>query len=441
MILQKILEADQEFGLFSAGATVTVACSGGADSMALLHALMQLQDELHITVQAAHYNHGIRGVEADRDETFVKEFCKHNRISFVFEKGDVPTYAKENGLGLETAARELRYAFLERISPDGLIATAHTASDQLETVLLHLVRGAGMAGLCGIPPKRGKIVRPLLLCTRAEIEAYCIENGLNFVLDSTNDDDICARNRIRHTVVPILKELNPSVEDAVLRASSALRADQQFLDEQANKAVSSLPISDKGYDVSPLRRLPRAVVVRVLQKIALKQFDEELDYLHCKQLLEICMHGGKISLPKKYTASVQDGFLKFSDLSDKKVQFSLNLAEKSITFCEENKKINNLLFKNTLDCDKIIGQLSQRTRKAGDTVCIRKLGGTKTLKKLYNEYHIPLDERENLPILEDDDGIVWIAKIGVAERCAVDNKTKRIIEITLRGDNEIGLKK
>ena len=170
-----VLRAIKDFSLLGdyRNATVTVALSGGADSMALLHLLNSIKNELEISVEAAHFNHLIRGEEAERDENFVKDFCRNNSIKLYVGQGDVPAFAKEKGVSLETAARQMRYDYLSRINKD-FIATAHTASDNLETVIFNLTRGSAIEGLCGIPPKRKIFVRPLILTTRKEIEEYCV---------------------------------------------------------------------------------------------------------------------------------------------------------------------------------------------------------------------------------------------------------------------------
>ena len=188
---------------------ILCAVSGGADSMYLLARLR----ELGYTVAAGHYNHGLRGTEADRDEAFVRDFCAARGIPFVSEKGDVAAFAAEQGMGTEAAARTLRYAFLERAADDlgaAVIATAHTAGDNAETVLLHLARGSGLKGLGGIPPKRGRVVRPMLDVTRAEVESYLAEHDIKYVTDSTNGEDDYARNRVRHGAVPALETVNPA---------------------------------------------------------------------------------------------------------------------------------------------------------------------------------------------------------------------------------------
>ena len=235
-----VLEAIKRFSLLKNADTVTVALSGGADSMALLYALFSLKEKLGITVKAAHLNHLIRGDEALRDEEFVKAACKKLGVELTVKREDVPAYATELGISTELAARVLRYKFLEGVADGGLIATAHTASDNLETVILNLTRGSGIDGLSGIPPKRGAFIRPVILCTRAQIEEYCEINKIPFVTDSTNHSDDYTRNKIRHNIVPVLKKLNPSVEATVLRSALLLREDSAFLENAADKFLNKV---------------------------------------------------------------------------------------------------------------------------------------------------------------------------------------------------------
>ena len=202
MIKNSVLKAIKQFSMLEKSHNVTVALSGGADSVSLLHILYELRDELGITLSAAHLNHMIRGDEALRDENFARQECEKLGIPFFCERADVPKYAKEHRVSTELAAREIRYEFLSNVS-DGLIATAHTASDNIETIIFNLARGTGLKGLCGIPPVRENIIRPLIFCTREEIEAYCSANRLSYVTDSTNLSDDYSRNKIRHTIVPV----------------------------------------------------------------------------------------------------------------------------------------------------------------------------------------------------------------------------------------------
>ena len=191
---------------------VLCAVSGGADSVCLLHSCLRLARGGDTTVCAAHYNHCLRGGESDRDERFVRSLCASLGVELRVGRGDVAAYARGRGMGTEEAARELRYAFLEEAADElgcGYILTAHNADDNAETMLMALVRGSGPRGLAGIPPRRGRILRPMLGATRAEIEAYLAENGLEHVEDSTNECTDYTRNRIRKLCMPVLREINP----------------------------------------------------------------------------------------------------------------------------------------------------------------------------------------------------------------------------------------
>ena len=257
-------------GLLPPGCRVLCAVSGGADSMALLTALRALAPDLGISVAAAHFDHRLRGAESDRDRAFVADWCARHEIPLRLGHGDVRAAAAAQGRGLEETARDLRYAFLETAAADlgcDRIATAHNADDNAETVLLHLVRGTGLDGLVGIPPRRGALIRPLLGCTRAEIEAYLAAEGVPHVEDSSNADPAYARNRIRRDVMPVLRDLNPAFAATLAAALPHLRADRAYLDD---KAAAALPLRRDGAGVRlsarAVREAPRPLAVRAVRR-------------------------------------------------------------------------------------------------------------------------------------------------------------------------------
>ncbi len=431
-MLKKVKEAICRFGLLNGVEYITVALSGGADSMALLDALISLKAELGIKeISAAHFNHKIRGDEALRDQNFVAECCKMRGVKLYLGEADVLAYANEAHLSVELAARKLRYEFFDTLNTDA-IATAHTASDNLETVLFNLTRGTALSGLCGIPPKRDRYIRPLLLCTRADIEDYCREKGIEYVTDSTNLCDDYTRNKIRHNVVPILKEFNLSVENALSRMTASVREDEDFIGGIAQSEFDARHKSGSlnlcGFDV-----LHIAVAKRVIAKYC-NANNIETDNLHINQLYGICLNGGKISLPSDMTASSEKGVLKLENAKRRPsaIDFSLKIEAVDNDLFENCQNVHNLLLKNVLDCDKIVGQLVQRTRVAGDTIRLKNKNCTKTVKKLFCEYKIPQQCRDSWPMLADDNGLVWIYKIGVADRCAADCNSKKIFKINLQ---------
>ena len=428
-----VLKAIKQFSLIEKGDVITVALSGGADSIALLFSLLSLKDELGITVKAAHLNHMIRGEEAERDQKFVEEICLKNGIELICESQDVPAVSEANHLSLETAARKVRYDFFERVS-EGKVATAHTASDNLETVLYNLARGTSIKGLCGIPAKRGIFIRPLLFCTREDIENYCKENDLSFVTDSTNLSNDYTRNKIRHNIIPKLKEINSAVENNAIKTAVSLKEDCEFLENKANEFVFK-NLDDDALNILDFENVSPAIAKRAI-KIFVENYssDISLDNNHINDIYLACLSGkGKISVCFSFFAVVNNGKLYVEDENEIKFStFSVSFTEKMVS----EEKVNNLFLNNAIDCDKIKGQIVIRTKQTGDSIRLRNRGCTKTLKKLFTEYKVPLEKRENLPVLSDDQGVVWVYGLGVAERCAVKSSTKKIILVNAKEENK-----
>lgn len=431
-MLKKVNEAITRFNLLDGAKHVTIALSGGADSMALLYALLELKLELGLEkVSAAHFNHLIRGDEALRDQNFVAKQCKKLGVELTLGSGDVPKYAKENNLSLELAARKLRYEFFETLETD-IIATAHTASDNVETVIFNITRGTALSGLCGIPTKRDKFIRPLILCSREEIEDYCEQKGVEFVTDSTNLSDEYTRNKIRHNVVPVLKTFNASVENAVSRMTASVREDEDFINGIANKKYEKL-LCDNQLSLQNFDKLHTAIAKRIIAKYC-NSLNIEVDNFHISAVYDICLLGGKTNLPQNKAAYVENGTLSIgaAKTDAQNCEFAVDIEKSDNDLFKNDKKVHNLLLKNTLDCDRIVGKLTLRTRETGDTIRLKNKNCTKTLKKLFCEYKIPLNERQNLPVLCDDEGVVWVYKIGVAERCAANENTNSIYKINVQ---------
>ncbi len=422
-MLDKVLKGITEYDMLRQSHRVTVALSGGADSVSLLNALIQLKEELNIEIYAAHLNHCLRGDESDRDEAFVRALCEKMNITLFCEKADINTESAKSGESTELCARRVRYQFLERVAAGGVIATAHTASDSAETVLLNLTRGTALKGLCGIPAVRGIFIRPLILVTRAEVEQYCEKNKISYVTDSTNLTDDYTRNKIRHNVVPTLCEINTSFENTVTRTAKILSEDNSFLEQAAARLYSE---SEKENGLKTERLLAahpaisKRVIMRYLSENGVDAFSANLE-----QVLGI-LQGGKVVLPAKKTLSVKKGVLKL-EKEEEAAEFQVEYSVINREIYENLKKVNTLLLKNTLDYDKISGEVLLRGRISGDKIRLSGRGVTKTLKKLYTENAVPQGQRENLPLLADNLGPVWVHGFGVAERVEVDCKTKNIL--------------
>uniref|UniRef100_UPI002634E13D tRNA lysidine(34) synthetase TilS n=1 Tax=uncultured Selenomonas sp. TaxID=159275 RepID=UPI002634E13D len=247
-MLEKVLAFCEERGIPAHGSPLVVAVSGGADSMALLDLLLRLRERLAFSLHVAHFEHGIRGEASREDARYVAAFCRERGVACTVEAADVPQYAKERRMSLETAARELRYAFLRRVKAHvgaEAIAVAHHADDQAETVLLHILRGAGLRGLVGMAPCTGDVVRPLLACRKEELVAYCAAHGIEVRHDATNDAADARRNYLRLEILPRLAaHVNASAGAALVRLAEAACADDVLLDEMAHAAFSRVVCSE-----------------------------------------------------------------------------------------------------------------------------------------------------------------------------------------------------
>ena len=435
-MLNKIEKAAERYNLFQKGDSITVALSGGADSTALLHALVQLGEKYSLNVTAAHLNHKLRGDESDRDEQFVRKMCDDLGVELVCESSDIPSLAKK-GEGIEECARRVRYDFLQR-NAKGKIATAHSADDNIETVIFNLTRGSGIKGGCGIPPVRDNIIRPLIMCTRAEIEEYCEKNRLSFVTDSSNLTDDYTRNRIRHNVIPVLKEINSAAGDSFYRFTSAMNDVNDLLDDLAFDALS-LAKSDEGYDADRLADLHISVLTRAVG-IILDQSGSVPDSEHIGSVVKLIKSKkGKCQLNGGLFAEIKNNrliiFCKETkniivtpcyDFVNKRVTFGgISLQSELISA----DKVNNLLAKNLIDYDKIEGETVLRSRESGDSIRLKKRP-QKSVKKLFCELKIDVEKRDCLPILADEKGVIWIYDVGPDERVAVDEKSKNILKIS-----------
>lgn len=406
---QKALAFCREHALFSPGDRVLAAVSGGADSMALLALLTALQGTLGITVRAAHYHHGLRGSEADRDEAFVRAWCEANGVPCVFGRGDVAARAAQTGESLETAARALRYGFLERCEADR-IATAHTASDNLETVLLHLLRGAGTRGFAGIPPKRGRIVRPLLECTREELLSYLDARGIGHVEDGSNGQDNCLRNRLRHRVLPLLEAENPRLYETVCRSCALVRAEDAYLSKLAREAADRCRAQD-GWRCEALAALEpvlrRRVLLAMLCELPLSS-PRAADVAVLEELLQ-GDGPARRTLPEGWDARRDYGILRIArpEAADAWAEQPLQipgvtvLPEAGWRIRAEVTENSNFSAKNrytfALRYDMIAAAWSVRPRKEGDALLLP--AGHRTLKRLMIDRRVPAPMRSRLPVV------------------------------------------
>lgn len=433
----KALSVIRQNELLTAGMAVIVGLSGGADSVALLHILLSLKAELSLDqIVAVHVNHGLRGEEAKRDSRFVTDLCQQWGVPLHTFCVDVNAFAKEQKIGLEEAGRILRYRMFEQVSSsfeNVVIATAHTASDNAETVLLHLCRGSGIRGACGIPVKRGRVIRPLIHSTRAEIEDYCASQNLSYVMDSSNLDDTFSRNRIRLQAIPAMQQINPKTEEALCRFSNQAQELYKFMENLAEQAEKKAYLSPNTYSREILLSLPKPVLFFTLQRLMGKC--EEKHLLLAEEALK---NGGAVSLgSKRFVVSqntanivpVRDKVLPFSHtvvLGESYIvgDNAYRISQYSKKEYEQKLKNDKNIFKNAFDYDKISGALILRQRLDGDVFHPAGRGCGKTLKKLFNENKVTA--RDALPIVCDETGIVLVFGFGSDERVKISLSTVNI---------------
>lgn len=472
-MMDSVLQTIQQHHMLKQGDSVIVGLSGGADSVALLCVLLKLRETLGIaTLSACHVNHNLRGEESQRDAHFCQALCDRLGVPLVIKNVDVASYCAKNGCGTEEGARILRYEALQNLNPDAKIATAHTLSDNAETLLLNLTRGAALEGLCGIPPVRDNIIRPLINCTRTEVEHYLQTIEQDFVTDSTNLTNDYKRNRVRHELMPLLKALNPAFEQAARRTTDALRADKALLGQLAQQALNDAALPDmlpplpdwagrlapfvprqKCWSRAVLLERPKPVRLRCYKTLLVDAGQRyDADRLALVDALLLSGSGG-VQLDSHSTLRCNGETLYLDTLvdpprvntrqillSDDKIQaviplfggHSLRIWEIDRTEIKFFVNKRSLQFKNAIDCDRMSKIITLRSRAAGDRIALAGHNCTQSLKKLLNAMAVPTSLRNGLIVLSDEQGPVWIEGLGVSERAAVSYDTRRAALITIQ---------
>lgn len=409
-MLNKLRAFLKEQALLSPGDRVIAAVSGGADSVAMLFALYLLRDELGITLEAAHFNHHLRGAESDRDEAFVTDFCGRYDIPLHLGSGRIVPGKK----GLEAAARDARYAFLRRLP--GKVVTAHTADDNAETVLMRLIRGTGLKGLGAIAPVSGNVIRPMLTVTRDDVEAFLEEYALPYVEDSSNGTDDFLRNRIRHGILPLMRAENPRIGENLSAMALLLRQDEACL--QAMIPEEQVP------DVSRLKAMEPALRRRALERFLKAQGVREPEQIHILQAEQLLYHwspSASMQFPGGVTIGRQYDRLVRLECAPELPETRLSVPGETCIggkrFVSEYATDLEERPDSVLVCP--VGVLTVRSRRSGDTM--RLPGGTRSLKKMYIDRKIPASQRAAVPVLADDRGVLAVFGIGTDIRFHPDS--------------------
>ena len=482
-MLEQVIACIDQYQLLPGEGTVVVGVSGGADSLCLIHLLSRLcgpgKRYPGVKLQAAHLNHMLRGAEGDHDAQVVTCTMASWDIPFALGQVDVPALAKQERRSLEDAARVARYRFLREIAGSQRIAVAHHADDQVETLLLHWLRGSGLAGLVGMQPRQGDIVRPLLEVTRAQILAYCREHSLTPIEDYSNRDPRFLRNRIRHELLPLLQELNPAVERTLLRNAQVVRIDLDWLERQVDDCWSSTVVSEQEHairlDARALRTLPASLQHHLLRRVTARLCEgqsplEPRHFLLLERLLN--QHAGgeerTLHLPGQLRSTLQARSLSFERRSPPE---ALNFAPRSEELPlpisgeaalpgtpwrarvellpeEDVRSVRDALRRENwpevwrlleapgrwtvyIDGGTVGEQIQVRTWRPGDRMQPLGMREEKKLQDIFVDKHIPRGERLTTPLFFSRAHCLWAAGACLDHRVRLTGGTQRILRLSI----------
>lgn len=400
-MLSKLERFIRQHRLICPGDRVICAVSGGADSMALLLGLYLLSEKLGISLEAAHFNHCLRGAESDEDEAFVRAFCQGLALPFHCGREQVVPGKK----GLEAAARDARYRYFASLG--ATVATAHTADDNAETVLMHMLRGTGLKGLGAIAPRRDHIIRPMLGITRAQLLEFLSEYHIQYRTDSSNRGDEFLRNRLRHHVMPLLARENPRFAENLSAMALRLRQDEE--------ALQSFSVMEEPLQASVLAQKPAAIRYRILEDFLKRNAvpEPEAEHLLLADSLVFSQRpSAKVTLPggillyRQYDRILCGKARKAPQARVLPCPGTVEFGEYLLVCTPADESIN------TKECFtvRVAGELTVRSRQSGDV--LRLSGGSKSLKKLFIDRKFPADQRPFIPVLTDQNGVVGVYGIG-----------------------------
>ncbi|MEA3296893.1 MAG: tRNA lysidine(34) synthetase TilS [candidate division Zixibacteria bacterium] len=454
MMLTKVRNTIDKYNLIVGGDSVLVGLSGGPDSVALLHLLVALRRKMKLKLAAVYINHGIRPRAAKKETAFCRDFCDGSNVALSVIEADIPALARKSRKGLEEAGRDFRYETYEHLAREHTcdrVALGHHVDDRVETVLFRIFRGTGRTGLEGIPVRRGRIVRPLYDCTKEEIYSYLDKNHLRYCIDTSNrraDPSGFKRNYIRNRLlVNIRKNLNPAVNRAILNLSETAATEERFLEKLVTgmfrKVIRITPggkieldlIKFRGYDVSLRCRLLRRCVAELSGLMPNRCGVERLD--------KLATDGGKaVSVPNRIHA-VRMGdrltlFRKQSHCFSEELipgrvcrLKSLRLAFKCRAGSYSGKSLNNERRSRSvlLDKCKLVLPLLVRNIQPGDRFRPLGMKGSKKVGNYLTDRKVPGIYRDEIPVVCDREGIVWLVGFEIADRVKIDRSTKEVLAI------------
>lgn len=463
-VAPRVIDFIRRHSLFSPGDKLVVAVSGGADSVCLVHVLAQHREKLGVELHMAHLNHRLRGDESDADAAYVFSLAHQLGLPIALEQRDVAAYRKHKSLSLEEAAREVRYGFLADVKEEtgaSRVVVGHTRNDHVETVLLHLLRGTGLSGLCGLKPKSilkfGKksepleVVRPLLEIWRQEILEYCHSHKLHPCFDSSNQTLSLLRNRIRLELLPILREFNPAFDNGLLRLADIAQADVSFIEEQASclwDGVAEVAKDVVYLDVAKVADLPLALQRQIMRK-AITQLRGDLEDIeadHIDSMVDFLSHraGKRLSLPLGLTLSMEYGRMVLAakgasmcPLPPMRGDFTIEVPGETVlpgwrvsaTVIDGASEATDGDFVATFDLGRTGRELTVRNRKPGDRFQPLGMAQTKKLQDFMVDARIPSSWRSRVPVVCSPEHILWVVGWRIDDRVKITSKTREVLKL------------
>lgn len=449
---EKALQTIKKHSMLQEGDIVLIGLSGGPDSVCLSVILDEVRDNFNLSLHAVYINHGLRPEESGAEEAFCKRFCDSLGVGFHVEKLDVKGHAERNRGNIQETARELRYEVFEKAADEKKatkIALAHNADDQAETVLMRLIRGAGRKGLSGIPPVRGKIIRPLLDIRREDIEKFLSGKQIRFVTDSSNLKTEYLRNRLRLEVIPLLKKDNPSVTESINRTADISREEERYLEIATTKTLMRLITrkTDESIELflTPLMNIDKAILRRVLRR-ALGEIGAErgIELVHIDDIIHLINEsrsGDVITLPKGIRAIKSYSTLLLTkgektgiQPQDIEVPGTISLDETGLTLISElldKSTENNGRDVSAFDYDSLTSPLKVRKRKDGDFFYPAGFGKRKKLQDFFVDEKVPREMRDSVPIVVSGEDIIWVAGYRADDRFVAKEGTKRFLVLKI----------
>lgn len=436
------LKSIESSNLIKPNEKITLAVSGGADSMYLFYNFVDLREKLNLDICVCHLNHGVRDT-ANRDEDFVISKCKEFDVKCITKKVDMNDYAKKNKISSEDAGRILRYEFFRANSKDRLIVTAHNANDRIETVLQRIIRGTGINGLVSIKKVRDDIYRPLLNITRDDIEKYLHDNNLEYVNDETNFKEIYTRNKIRLSLIPKLKEYNPNIIESILRLSYNAEDAMSFINYKVDKNYDAV-VKDKKLIIKNLEEVHEYIgkeIIRKYLEINFKKFDiVSRDIVLKIYDFKDAQSGKTLDLGRNIIARktfdkivVEEKSNQRKDFGKVNLKIGLNETPYGDFYLKLNgQKDESTVFNIMLDYGKIKGSLCVRYRENGDRFSPLGMKGTKKLKDYFIDRKVDLKKRNTTPIICDEEKILWIVGMDISEDAKIDSNTCEILHLEVK---------